>query len=122
EKFTAVYDTGRDRVLVFGGAESGHDDCDVDLLSLAGEPSWSSLGRRARGTRPGGANTGFSFQPGRLVVFWGSGPGSDTRRFPTASGLAPRPRETPRRTDIAPPAPTTREGIDCSSWAARVMA
>jgi hypothetical protein len=70
-KFSPVYDASRDCFLVYGGADSGHDDCDVDVLSFSGGLSWSSLGTRPIPTGRENAVTIFDSRRDRMVVFSG---------------------------------------------------
>jgi len=70
---TAIYDTARDRVVIFGGiGQSNRDDNDVWALSLAGAPTWTAL--TPTGEPPGQRSFGSAiYDPvrDRMVIFAG---------------------------------------------------
>ena len=71
---TAVYDSARDRMLVFGGASGLTERNDVWELSLSGSPAWSAL---TPGGPPPSARHGHGaiYDPvrDRMLVFGGAG-------------------------------------------------
>jgi hypothetical protein len=77
QRFTPVYDARRDCYLLYGGADSGHDDCDVDVLTFSGGPAWSSLGTRAIPTGRDDATTIFDSRHDRMVMFGGQSETAD---------------------------------------------
>src|SRR5262249_10459497 len=71
QRFTALYDASGARVLILGGAESGLDESDVEVLSLSGDPTWSSLGLHPRAPGRSEAITLFDSRRDRMIVFGG---------------------------------------------------
>lgn len=70
---TAVYDSGRDRMIVFGGYSEGSiRQDDVWALSLAGEPTWSQIVPEGPGPSARAFHSAV-FEPSRdrMVVFGG---------------------------------------------------
>ena len=81
QRFTALYDASRERVLITGGTESGLDESDVEVLPLSGDPKWSSLGLHPRAPGRSDAITMFDSRRDRMIVFGGevqSPPANDT--------------------------------------------
>jgi hypothetical protein len=76
---SAIYDPLRDRMIVFGGADSAGSVNDVWALSLAGVPEWTLLA--PTGTPPSARyGHGAIYDPvrDRMVVFGGYGGAPDT--------------------------------------------
>jgi hypothetical protein len=84
EYASAVYDSVRDRVLLFGGASTSGSPTDLWELSLAGTPTWNQLSP-AGTPPPGRAGAVLIVDPvrDRLVLFGGNGPyfGNDPRTW-----------------------------------------
>src|SRR5207249_7456227 len=70
---TMIYDSARDRIVMFGGGPDGPDLNDLWQLTLSGTPTWIQLS--PAGTPPAGGNGSGVYDPvgDRLITSGPSG-------------------------------------------------
>lgn len=114
EGHTAIYDPGRDRMVVFGGEGGGTSYEDLWALSLAGVPTWNALSPTGMLPPERYGHTAI-LDPMReqMLTFGGVGR-SDVFRLSWGSLVAVDPLDTmsPTRFQFASPRPNpTRSGV-----------
>src|SRR5262245_60020324 len=105
ELSVAIYDSGNDRLLVFGGWNGVGQLDDLWELSLSGAPTWTRLTPPGAQPSPSGPITGIvDSARNRLLIFWDTG---STNSGIWALNLSGAPAWTP----IAPTGPGPLGGI-----------
>jgi len=104
---TAIYDSNRDRMIVYGGWSGASTLGDVWALDLAGEPSWTEIVPSTPLPPPRAAHAAtYDAVRDRMIVFGGMGPGFGSLNDTWELALS----GAPSWQSIAFPDPAPRQG------------